>query len=170
MTRLFGRAPVLGYAGVAGALFLLTGCDALNNAFDTDAPSSAEYAAVCVDQNTGNRAEDDACGDYDDEGLGHSPGSYWLWMPMNSSDAYLPRVGQRMPANSPAVRSVPKGTPISKGAPAAGGKVNEIQRNGFGPKKSDASASGSQSTTGGGKGGAIGKGGSTSRGGGSAGS
>lgn len=150
--RLQGRMGALGYAGVAGALFLLSGCADWD--LDEEAPD-AQYAAVCVDQATGNRLDDDRCGDWDDDGVGHAAGTYFLWMPMSSGNAYLPPVGQHIPPGTPMVRTVPPGTPVAKGAPTTGGKVSDVQRGGFGVKSG---------TAGGSKAGAAGKAGSGSGG------
>ena len=146
-----GRGPLLGYAGVAGALFLLTGCADWD--LSEDGPD-AQYAAICVDQRTGNRLDDDACGDWDDDGVGHTAGTYFLWMPMSASNAYIPPVGGHLPDHTPAVTRVPKGTPLAKGTPKTGGKITDVQRNGFGKN----------GLSGGSKAGAAGKAGSGSGG------
>lgn len=146
-----GRIGALGYAGAAGALFLLAGCTDWD--LGDDAPD-AQYAAVCMDQRTGNRLDDDACGDWDDDGVGHAAGTYFLWMPLNGG-GYIPPVGGHLPANSPAVRTVPKGTPLAKGTPKTGGTTADIKRGGFGVKSG---------TAGGSKAGAAGKAGSGSGG------
>lgn len=139
-----GRGSILGYAGIAGALFLASGCDAL-------ADPDAQYAAICINEQTQERLDDDACGDYDDEGHGTSAGSYFLWMPMSSGNAYIPPVGQRMPPNHPAVRTVPSGTPIAKGVPKTGGQVSAIQRGGFGVKAGTSGGIGAKAGASGGK-------------------
>jgi hypothetical protein len=140
-----GRMGWLGYAGAAGALFLLTGCGIDWNAeYDDDgnpiSTPDAQYAAVCMDQRTGNRLDDDACGDWDDDGVGHTAGTYFLWMPLNTG-GYIPPVGGHLPANSPAVRTVPKGTPLAKGTPKTGGTAADIKRGGFGVKSGTAGGS-----------------------------
>lgn len=140
--RLQGRGPVLGFAGAAGALFLLTGCG-IN--WDLDEPSEdapdAQYAAVCMDQRTGARLDDDACGDWDDDGLGHTAGTYFLWMPMSASNASIPSVGGRFSGRPPTVTRIPRGTPVAKGAPKTGGQVAAVQRGGFGVKSGTAGGS-----------------------------
>jgi hypothetical protein len=136
----------LGYAGAAGALFLLTGCGIDWNAeYDDDGnpivTPDAQYAAVCMDQRTGNRLDDDACGDWDDDGIGHTAGTYFLWMPMSASNAYIPPVGGHFTGQTPAVTKVPKGTPVAKGTPKTGGQVGAVQRGGFGVKSGTAGGS-----------------------------
>ncbi|MFD6070775.1 hypothetical protein [Amycolatopsis lurida] len=139
-----GRGSVLGYAGIAGALFLASGCDAF-------ADPDAQYAAICVNEQTQERLDDDACGDYDDEGHSSGVGAYFLWMPLSAGNAYIPPVGQRMPPNSPAVRTVPAGTPIAKGVPKSGGQVSAVQRGGFGIKAGSTGGTGAKAGTAGGK-------------------
>ncbi|WP_027934555.1 hypothetical protein [Amycolatopsis thermoflava] len=123
--RRMGRGPALGYVSAVAALFL-TGCDAL------DSPD-AQYGAVCVDQATGNRLDDDACGDWDDTGHATAVGTYYVWVPTSNGATVIPPVGGRVPANV-GIRSVPSGAPVAKGLPKAGGTMSAIQRGGFGVK------------------------------------
>jgi hypothetical protein len=139
-----GKGSVLGYAGIAGALFLASGCDAF-------ADPDAQYAGVCVNEITHERLDDEACGDYDDEGSGGGVGSYFLWMPISSGNAYIPPVGQKMPAGGPGIRKVPSGTPIAKGVPKTGGQVSAIQRGGFGVKAGSTGGTGAKAGSSGGK-------------------
>jgi len=136
--RMQGRMGWLGYAGAAGALFLLTGCGV--DWSDGEDSLDAQYAAVCMDQRTGNRLDEDACGDWDDDGVGHAAGTYFLWMPLNGG-GYIPPVGGHLPQGSPAVRTVPKGTPLAKGTPKTGGTASDIKRGGFGVKSGTAGGS-----------------------------
>lgn len=136
--RMQGRIGLLGYAGAAGALFLLAGCADWD--LGDDSPD-AQYAAVCMDQRTGNRLDDDACGDWDDDGIGHTAGTYFLWMPMSASNAYIPPVGGHFTGQTPAVTKVPKGAPVAKGTPKTGGQVGAVQRGGFGVKSGTAGGS-----------------------------
>lgn len=167
MSRLQGRIGALGFAGAAGALFLLTGCGIDWNAeYDDDgnliSTPDAQYAAVCMDQRTGTRLDDDACGDWDDEGIGHNAGTYFLWMPMSATNATIPPVGGRFTNRPPTVTRFPPGAPVSKGAPKTGGGVGAIQRGGFGIKSGTAGGSkaGSGGKVGSGSGGKAGSAGS----------
>lgn len=139
-----GKGSALGYAGIAGALFLLTGCDVFD---DPD----AEYAAICVSEQSGARLDDDACGDWDEEGQGSNVGTYFLWMPMTSGNAYIPPVGQPMPPGGPTVRKVPAGTAVAKGVPKTGGQVSAVQRGGFGVKAGTSGGTGAKAGSSGGK-------------------
>jgi hypothetical protein len=141
-----GYGPTLGLGIVTGAAALfLSGCDVAQE---------PEYGAVCVQESTGNRLPDDACGDADDEGHSHSPGMIFLWM--GSGGGYVPPVGQRVaPGSGPLpksysvpgmVRSVPKGAPTAKGLSSTGGQV---QRGGLGQSGAKAGTSGSGAKMGG---------------------
>lgn len=151
-----GRGSALGYAGVAGAMFLLTGCDMV------DAPN-AEQGAICVQEGTNFRLDDDACGDYDDDGHSHNAGVYYLWYPI-SSPGYISPVGQRVVyganTTSPsASRTVPKGVAKATGIPRSGGSTSVVQRGGFGIKSGSTSGGGAKAGSavgGGGKGSSAG--------------
>ncbi|MEU0465051.1 hypothetical protein ABZ215_13690 [Amycolatopsis sp. NPDC006131] len=123
--RRMGRGPALGYVSAVAALFL-AGCDGAT-------PPDAQYGAVCVDQATGTRLDDDACGDWDDTGNASTPGMFFLWVPMSNGATVIPPVGSRVPANV-GIRNVPSGAPVAKGMPKTGGSVSSIQRGGFGVK------------------------------------
>lgn len=150
--RLQGRGDVLGYAGALGVILLAgVAISAASMEEATEEEPDAQYAAVCMDQRTGARLDDDACGDWDEDGIGHIPGTYYVWMPMSAGNAYIPPVGGRFTGRPPTVTRLPHGTPVSKGAPKTGGQVGAVQRGGFGVKSG---------TAGGSKAGAAGKAGS----------
>lgn len=148
-----GRGSALGFAGIAGALFLATGCDAM------DTTPNAEQGAVCVQEGTNFRLDDSACGDYDDDGHSHNAGVYYLWYPI-SSPGYIAPVGQRVVyganTTSPnAVRTPPSGSAKSIGLPKMGGSTSTVQRGGFGIKSGTTGGSGAKAGSamgGGGKG------------------
>lgn len=150
--RLQGMGSVLGFAGVAGAMFLLTGCDMV------DAPN-AEQGAICVQEGTNYRLDDDACGDYDDDGHSHNAGVYYLWYPIGNP-GYIPPVGQRAvygvgTTSSYASRTAPKGVAKATGIPKSGGSTSVVQRGGFGIKSGSTGGGGAKAGTafgGGGKG------------------
>ena len=107
-------------AAVAACLVVGGGLAALAASEGVDG-EDPRYAAVCVDQRTNNRLDDDACGDWDDDGVGHVLGTYFMWLPIGDS-AYVPPVGRPLAAGQ-GVRTIPQGTPVAKGAPRAGGSV-----------------------------------------------
>lgn len=75
-----------------------------------------EYAAMCVDPNTEQRLEDDACEDGDDDYLAYAV----LWyMAMNSGHSY-PAVGHRVD-RSYVKTSLPKGARYVTGLSKTGG-------------------------------------------------
>lgn len=78
--------------------------------------SEPEYAAVCVDPNTDERLEDDACEDGDDDYLAYAV----LWyMALNSGHAY-PAVGEEVDDDH-FKRKLPKGKKYVLGLPKTGG-------------------------------------------------
>jgi hypothetical protein len=108
-----------------------------------DEQDDAQYGAVCVSESTGVRLDDDACGDWDDEGQGSVSGTYFMWFP-TGGPGYIPPVGQPLPPNAPGVRKVPSGAPIAKGIPKTGGQMSAIQRGGFGVKSGTSGGTGAK--------------------------
>ncbi|QYN17534.1 hypothetical protein [Amycolatopsis sp. DSM 110486] len=140
-----GRPPILTYVPLIAAAFIaggaLAGCDVF------DSPD-ATYGGVCVDQRTQQRLPDDRCGDFDDRGIGSGVGSYWMWMPTDNDRYSVPSVGQRVDTKA-GTRTVPAGTPISKGVPPKGGQsMKTVQRGGFGIKSGSTSGIGAKSSGG----------------------
>jgi hypothetical protein len=110
----------LGLAGaVAACLVVGGGLTALATLAEDGV--EPEYAAVCMDQRTGNRLDDDACGDWDDDGVGHVAGTYFMWLPIGDG-VNVPPVGRPL-ASGQGVRTVPRGASLAKGAPKAGGAI-----------------------------------------------
>ena len=87
----------------------------------------AENQAVCVDQETQQRVDDDQCDpdDYETRGSGVGSGFFWYFLGTQAGRSY-PAVGQRV---SGGTYSVPSGTSVRGGVPQAGGNV---PRGGFG--------------------------------------
>lgn len=122
---MMGRSPALVWVPMAAAV--LIGVVAL-----TGGDPDAQQAGVCVDERSGNRLDDDACGDWDDEGHASTSGTYFMWV-STSSAHQVPAKGAYVPSYIGS-RTVPKGTPVAKGLPATGGSMSTIQRGGFGAK------------------------------------
>ncbi len=125
---------------VAAALMSASACDALD-------PPDAQYGGVCVDQATELRIDDSRCGDYDEEGNGSGPGSYFMWISTGSTQQ-VPAHGQKVPS-SIGSRTVPAGAPVAKGLPAYGGPMTSIQRGGFGAKSATTGGIGAKAGSGG---------------------
>lgn len=118
--RLQGDPELWGLAGmVAACLVVGGGLTALATAVEDG--EDPEYAAVCMDQRTNVRLDDDACGDWDDDGVGHTAGTYFMWLPIGNG-VDVPPVGRPLAAGQ-GVRTIPQGTPVAKGAPKAGGGI-----------------------------------------------
>lgn len=120
--RLASRAIGQRAVPVVAALILAAGC-----ATET---APAEYAGICVDPATGNRVDDDRCGEPDDSGHASGGGFFFMWMHTSYAGS-VPAVGSRVPA-SVGARSVPRGTPVATGLPKAGGSMPAIVRGGLG--------------------------------------
>ena len=146
-----GRGRYIGWAvlGSAGVL-ALSGCDAMMADGGTH---DAAFGGVCEDDRTGVRIDDRYCGDWDDDGLGYWAGGYggyngptrMMWYPAQYTGD-VPAVGQRVTG---AVRTVPKGTEVTKGVPAqgstakAGGMGSVVRRGGLGISGAKSGAGGS---------------------------
>ncbi|PWJ51176.1 hypothetical protein SAMN06264364_12153 [Quadrisphaera granulorum] len=120
----------------------LSGCSgSTDNGSGSSDGSDAEYQGVCVNQTTGQRADDDDCGEDDGHGGtgGSGGGHYWYY---GGRGARIPAVGSAMPTGGGSSstggsgsqngqyagfdRSVPDGsTFVSGGADRAGGTVSD---------------------------------------------
>ena len=88
----------------------LTGCGS---------DDEAEYSAVCVDQTTQQRVDDDECDDDNDRGGVHG----WYFFPVG---VYAGGIGQRVSGGS---YTTPSGSHVKGGVPKGGAT---IKRGGFG--------------------------------------
>lgn len=82
----------------------LTGCSS-----EDEQETDAEYAQVCVNQDTQERVDDNQCDDHT-----HSHSNFgWMWLPfflsMNNNRANtIPAVGQRITSDQQATREDPR--------------------------------------------------------------
>jgi hypothetical protein len=96
---------------------LLTGCSPDGEVIDAD------YAKVCQDRTTEERAEDDRCSEQ-----GVSSGLYgWYFLAMGSGRRSIPAVGAGL---SGGTRSVPSGATSRSGVSPDG--ASSVSRGGFG--------------------------------------
>lgn len=101
------------------------------------ASSEPEYVGVCVDPNTEQRLDDDACSNGDDDYLAYAVMWYML---ANSSHSY-PAVGHRV-NRSYFKTTLPKGSSYTKGLSSKGGSsVKSWSSKTFGSKSSTGSSS-----------------------------
>ncbi len=85
-----------------------------------------------MDERSNQRLDDESCGDWDEEGRASTGGTYFMWVSTSSAHT-IPAKGQPVPSYIGS-RTVPKGTPVTKGLPPAGGSMSSISRGGFGAK------------------------------------
>lgn len=111
---------VLGVSAVLASA-VLTGCSPSGDVIDAD------YAQVCQDVKTGQRAEDAHCSD-----AGRAGGHYgWYFFPMGSSDTTaarsIPAVGSPLTGGT---TTVPQGATTKSGVTPKGSST--VSRGGFG--------------------------------------
>lgn len=123
--RKLGWLPASGLAAVTLATTMLAGCDL---PAEEEQPQSA---GICVDEITGNRIDDEKCGEPDEEGRATGGGGFFFLWISTSSTHTVPAHGQRV-HQSMGTRTVPHGTPVVRGLPAAGGSMPTLSRGGFG--------------------------------------
>jgi hypothetical protein len=92
----------------------------------SEEPADPDYAALCVDRDTGQRVSDDRCGDDHGTYQDNDSSDALLWYFIGRSQA-MPPVGGVAPTY--AVRTVPRNAVIARGFSAKGGTVT---RGGFG--------------------------------------
>jgi hypothetical protein len=123
MNRQFFAATV----GVVGMVITLAGCG-----LPGDTPD-AQWAGICSNA-SGDRIDDDQCGEYDEQGIATSPGlpgSYFMWIDTSTYSGRIPGIGERVTVGQ---RAVPQGAITAKGLPKTGGTVADVKRGGFGVK------------------------------------
>lgn len=80
----------------------LTGCSS-----EDEQETDAEYAQVCVNQDTQERVDDNQCDDHT-----HSHSNFgWMWLPFflgNNRANIIPAVGDRISSNQQATREDPR--------------------------------------------------------------
>lgn len=126
-----GKGPALKLVPLIGVSILaLSGCDALA----PESEEAPEYVGVCVHPQTNVRLDDEACGEYDDDGDALSDGGMFIWMhnsvttPIAPVGAYQDRRGS--------VRNYPTSKAVAKGVDKAGAQSvgSAVQRGGLGVK------------------------------------
>lgn len=121
-------------------------------------PPAEEWAAICVDPrnpadpNDDVRLDDDACGDFDDDGDGGHSSYFFLWNSSTYTAHPVPATGRPLsgygghrhfPPGSYAVTKLPPaGAPNLKQAAAAPG-ISKVQRGGLGVPAGAGKAGGS---------------------------
>lgn len=122
-----GNGPVLKLVPFIGASILaLSACDV---------PSEEpEYVGVCVHPVTEVRLDDDACGDYDDEGHASHSGGMFVWVSHTSNVPLAPVGSKQITSNT--ARTLPAGKLAAKGVDKAGATSvkSQVQRGGLGIK------------------------------------
>ncbi len=125
--RMRSAGVTLGLTALVAAS--LTGCSN-----DNDQP---DYAAICVDPQTQERASDDNCKD-EREYHGSGAGFFWFYMATRGG-AFVPPIGGRYNAgqgtySASGLRNTQGGTATIKrgGLDTKGGNIGTISRGGFG--------------------------------------
>lgn len=94
---------IVAIGAVSALAIALTGCSSDEETQETD----ADYAQVCVDEQTQERVEDKEC-----EDTSHSHSSHaWMWMPFflnNNRANTIPAVGDKISANQQATKRNPQ--------------------------------------------------------------